>query len=612
MGRITDEDIARVREATDLVAVVSERVVLRQKGRLFWGNCPFHGEKTPSFKIDPAIQTWHCFGCGAGGDVFGYVMRTDNVEFPDAVRILADRANIEITEAQGGVPRGRKERLFAALEEAAEYYHRVLTGSRDQKAADARQYLAGRGFGSEIARQWTLGYAPGRGALVKHLTDKGYSADEIVDADLALRNQNGQVRDRFYERIMFPIRDLQGRVVAFGGRVMGQGEPKYLNTKDTAVFSKSSNMFGIERAKGPMTATGTAVVVEGYTDVIALHAAGIDSAVATLGTALTQQHIKLLGRFAKKVVYLFDGDAAGMRAADRAAEFLDVTASPESGKSRVELKVAVIPDGLDPADYVGRNGEQPLRELVDGARGLLEFAVERRLDRWNLDVAEERLRALRDAAEVLAPIRGLALADEGIRLIFDRLAGAGMIIRPEQVAAAIPARPRSPQEYAAQADQPVVEMPGISAPTSSDARAERDIIALMILHPPIRPQAQELLAESLLADENYRSMAQVLADADPGMAPAALLGLIEEHITGAASVLSGAEYGDVEPEEAAGLGRSLVRRLKEFDLERRIAVGKGRLGRRDSFKDMAQYDDLFRELAVLERKLAKLRAGEDE
>ena len=216
MGRISDEDIQRVRDATDLIGLISERILLKPKGRLQWGLCPFHGEKTPSFKVDPATQLWHCFGCGLGGDVFGFVMRSDNVDFPDAVRMLADRSRIELVEEAGGVPRGRKERIFAACEEAATFYQKVLSGSREPGPEDARRYLGGRGLGSEIAKSWRLGYAPGRGALVKHLSQQGFSAEEMVDANLALKDDSGRLKDRFYERVMFPINDLQGRVIAFG------------------------------------------------------------------------------------------------------------------------------------------------------------------------------------------------------------------------------------------------------------------------------------------------------------------------------------------------------------------------------------------------------------
>ena len=421
MGRISDEDVRRVRDATDLVSLVSERVVLKQKGRLHWGCCPFHAEKTASFKVDPATQLWHCFGCGLGGDAYGFLMRAENVDFLDAVRILADRGNIEIVEEAGGAPRGHRERLIAANEAAWLYYHEVLTKSPDAGAREARDYLKQRGFGSEVAKRWRLGFAPGHGALVRHLAESGFSADEIESANLGLKGDSGQLRDRFFGRVMFPIFDLQGRSIAFGGRVLGSGEPKYLNTQDTPAFHKSANLYAIDRSKASITSSGTAVVVEGYTDVIALHEAGLTNAVATLGTALTREHVRLLSRFAKRVVYLFDGDAAGLRAADRASEFVDSSITPEAGRDRVELLVAVLPDGLDPADFVAARGAEALRAAIADATPLLRFSIDRRLARWDLDRPEERTRALKDAAEVLAPIKDSLLADDYATYIADRL-----------------------------------------------------------------------------------------------------------------------------------------------------------------------------------------------
>ncbi len=600
MGRITDEDVTRVRDATDVVALIQERVLLRQKGRLFWGLCPFHGEKTPSFKVDPATQLWHCFGCGLGGDVFGFTMKVDNVDFPDAVRLLADRANVEIHEQEGGAPRGHKERLYAALDEAAGFYHRVLTGSRETDPAAARDYLSSRGFSSEVAKAWQLGFAPGRGALVRHLTSKGFSADEIVDANLALRGDKGTLKDRFYERIMFPINDLQGRTVAFGGRVLGSGEPKYLNTNDTPVFHKSASMYAIDRSKGPITANGTAVVVEGYTDVIALHDAGITNAVATLGTALTKQHVKLLGRFAKRVVYLFDGDEAGMRAADRAAEFIDSTVAPEAGASQVAVDVAVIPDGQDPADYVTASGVDAMRQVIAGAEPLLKFAIDRRLQRWDLDRPEERARALKDAAAVLVAVKDSILADDYANYIADRLFADFATVR--RAIADVKDAPK----HAERADD-AQSAPAAEQPLTQHARAERDLLGIMLAVPSARSGAQELLTESLLEDPTNRRIAQVMTETASGMDPSALVSVLEQRVPGSAQLLSASDVADQTDEQIRVVVEDLTRRLKEFALERRIAQGRGRLKQPGAFKESADYDEVFREVSELQRALDALR-----
>ena len=327
---ISDEDKERVRQATDFVQLVSETVELRQRGQEFWGCCPFHGEKTPSFKVNPATGLWHCFGCGEGGDVFSYVQRRENLEFPDAIRYLADRAGIELAEERGGQRGPRKTRLMEALGEAESYSHLMLMRGRGEGPDSARRYLSGRGFGSDVCRRWGLGYAPGHGQLVAQLRAKGFSAAELVSADLAYE-RSGRLTDRFYDRVMFPIHDEMGRAIAFGGRVLGakrEGVAKYVNTRDTAAFNKGKHLFAYDRAKESMAATGEAIVCEGYTDVIAMHEAGFTNTVAALGTAFRLDHVRLMERQrVSKIICMFDGDAAGQRAAERAVRYIDKTSA---------------------------------------------------------------------------------------------------------------------------------------------------------------------------------------------------------------------------------------------------------------------------------------------
>jgi len=614
MARISDDDIRRVRDATDLVTLVAERVVLKQKGRLFWGNCPFHGEKTPSFKIDPATQLWHCFGCGKGGDAYKYVMLSENVDFVEAVRGLADRARIEIVAEAGGVPRGRKERLTAASEAAAAFYHEVLSKSSSPAAAKAREYLGKRGLGSDVAKTWTLGFAPGGNALVKHLTGAGFSADEIVDANLAFKSdRGGQMRDRFYERIMFPIRDLQGRVIAFGGRVIENKEPKYLNTTDTPIFHKSANMYGIDRAKAQITSNGTAIVVEGYTDVIALHEAGMTNVVATLGTALTREHVRLLSRFAKRVVFLFDGDAAGMRAADRASGFIDNTITPEAGAERISLEVTVLPGGQDPADFVGEFGAQALTERVTAAVPLLQFSIDRRLEGFDLDKPEERARALKSAAEVLAPIKESLLADDYANYIADRLFADFATVRRAVTAAKVQPGPGLEPTASPAGDVGSVPAQPEPAPVlavdSRQLRAERELLDLLVRTPRIRSKARLLLTDDLLTDGLSRSIASVVADTPDTVSPASLMGELESKVPGAAAALSGATIGAVSEDEIDLAVRELTRSLKEFALERRIRHESSWLKQHESLKQSDEYDEVFRKVSSLRTELAELKSG---
>lgn len=413
MGRISDEDIQKVREATDIVALLSECTRVQQRGREFWCCCPLHNEKTPSFKIDPSTQLWHCFGCGEGGDIFAFVMKTDEITFPEAVRKLAERAHIQIAEDdRSGVTHSQKQRLRDVCKAAEQFFHTQLMRSLSDNAAQARSYLSSRGLGGSVPNSWNLGFAPGRGMLSNHLRSLGFTAEEMVLANVSV-NRNGRLQDRFYERIMFPIHDVSGECVAFGGRIVGSGEPKYLNSQETPLFHKSQVLFGLDKAKAKMTSTGCAIIAEGYTDVIAMHEAGISNCVATLGTALTKNHLRLLSRHAgKRIVYLFDGDAAGQRATERALQFIDDASTPEIGRAQIEICALSLPDGQDPAEFLSSHSAEELQALIDGAEPLLRFGIERKLARHDIGTAEGRAKALPDVLSVLAPIKDSILAKE--------------------------------------------------------------------------------------------------------------------------------------------------------------------------------------------------------
>ncbi len=448
LGRISDDDIAKVREATDLVALVGERSQMRQKGREFWCCCPLHHEKTPSFKIDPASQLWHCFGCGEGGDVFGFVMKADELTFPEAVRKLAERAHIDIAfDGEGGYPTSKKQRLKEVCAGAAAFYHRQLMRGADEASAQARTYLASRGLGGEVPKKWQLGFAPGQGALVSHLTYQGFTADEMVEANVAVHGRDGRLRDRFFSRVIFPITDAGGEVIAFGGRVIGSGEPKYLNSQETPIFHKAQVLFGLDKAKAQMASTGTAIVTEGYTDVIAMHQAGIENTVATLGTALTKNHIRTLSRHAgKRIVYIFDGDAAGQRATERALQFIDESITPESGTRPLEICALCLPEGQDPAEYLASHTPEEMRALIAGAPPLILFGIERRLARHDRGTAEGRASACADALAVLAPIKDSILAKDYAVQIANMLR-----LREDDVLAQL-ARTKRPPTYAGEGD----------------------------------------------------------------------------------------------------------------------------------------------------------------
>ena len=412
---ITDEDKERVRQATDFVQLVGETVDLRQRGNEFWGCCPFHGEKSPSFKVNPQTGLWHCFGCSDGGDVFSYVQKRENLEFPDAIRYLADRAGITLSEEKQYTKGPRKKRLFDCLAAADDFFHLMLMRGKGEDFAAARSYLAERGFGGDVCKRWNLGYAPGRGTLVAHLRELGFTNKEMIAANLAV-DRGGRTSDWFYGRVMFPIHDERGRTIAFGGRILTKAEnaPKYLNTRDTVVFNKGKHLFAYDRAKETIAATGVAIVCEGYTDVIAMHEAGFTNTVAALGTAFRLDHVKLLERQrVKKIICMFDGDAAGQRAAARSVQFIDKTAAA--------FLCVVLPDNQDPMEFLAAHGADALKPYLARARPLMDFVFESKLGEFDLSIPGNRVAALHALAEILAPLKNSVLLDEYALRLADTL-----------------------------------------------------------------------------------------------------------------------------------------------------------------------------------------------
>ena len=413
---ITDEDKERVRQATDFVTLVSETVELKPRGQDYWGCCPFHQEKSPSFKINPSTGLWHCFGaCSEGGDVFSYVMKRENLDFPDAIRYLADKAGITLSE-EAHVSKGpRKNRLIECLTEAENYFHSMLMRGRGEGPEAARAYLSGRGFGAGVCKRWKLGYAPGRGALVAHLRKCGFTTQEMVAANLAVE-RNGRISDWFYDRVMFPIHDEQGRTIAFGGRITKKVEnaPKYLNTRDTTVFNKGKHLFAYDVAKETIAAQSEAIICEGYTDVIAMHEAGFTNTVAALGTAFTSEHVKLIDRQrARKIICMFDGDAAGQHAAARAIKFID--------KTTAAFLCVVLPNNQDPMEFLAESGAEKLRPILDSARPLMDFVFDATSAEFDLSVPGGRVKALEALASLMAPLKTSVLLSEYALRVADLL-----------------------------------------------------------------------------------------------------------------------------------------------------------------------------------------------
>ena len=392
-------DIDRVRESTDLVDLISEVTKVKRSGRSFMAVCPFHEEKTPSMSVDRARGLYHCFGCGKGGDVFSFVQETQGVDFADALELLARRAGITLVRDPADArQRGRRGEAVEALKRAIEVYHDRL--KKAPEAGPARAYLRQRGYDVRIIDEWKLGFAAvDWDTLTKELKAGGLDDRVLVDAGLSRRGRHG-LFDVFRGRLMFPIHDLRGDAVGFGGRkidevdrnVTNNPDAKYVNSADSVVYHKAQVLFGLDRARREITDDHPAVIVEGYTDVIAMHQAGIKTAVATCGTALGDGHFDLLRRFSEKVVLAFDSDEAGSKAALRGDEL----ESPF--RLDLDLRVAVMPDGLDPADLVQQARNEELVSAVKGARPLLERRIEHEVSRHDLSGPEGRARALHAAA----------------------------------------------------------------------------------------------------------------------------------------------------------------------------------------------------------------------
>lgn len=602
----SDEDIRKVREANDLVELFAERSVMRQRGKDFWCCCPFHQEKTPSCKVDSVSQTWHCFGCGEGGDIISYVRKLDDVDFVDAVRFLARRANIELTEsAQATKAHSLKARLKAVCAETASYYHMLLMRSSDEGAASARAYLSGRDLGGSVPTSWNLGYAPGRRQLVTHLRSLGYTDKEMIDANVAVRGSQG-VNDRFFNRVMFPINDVRGDCIAFGGRGIGKGEPKYLNTGDTPIFHKSEVLFALDKAKARMTSTGDAIVVEGYTDVIALHESGFTNVVATLGTSLTRQHIRLLSHHAKsRIIYLFDGDEAGQRAADRALQFIDSSITPEAGVSRVDLCAVTLPDNLDPAEFIAAKGSEAFKQVLEGAIPLIRFGIDRRLARFDLSTPEGRARATNEALAVLAPIKDSLLAKDYAVYIASRVHSREQDILLRLSELKTPTMVDYSERTAVQQPRRVVRT--LSPAEKNRLRTEREFLSLCAHNPAMMGDFMNELGQTEWHEKVHGELSQILMELvaeNPSLSVAELIMRAQEKCKYAARILTASTVQSEAP--AHDTLRFLADELAIGDMESAIADMRSQMAQTQSDEER---DMVFQSIFMLQAELNALRAN---
>jgi DNA primase len=619
-GRIRDSDIALVRERSPIADVISARVTLRSAGGgSLKGLCPFHDEKTPSFNVNPSRGFFHCFGCAEGGDVISFVMKTEMLPFHDAVEWLASRAGIQLTYEEGGPApvrqTGQRQRFVAAHKAAQEYYAEQL---RTPDARIAREFLAQRGFDAAAAGAYGCGFAPvGWDPLTKHLRKQGFTSDELVGAGLAKEARSGSLIDRFRRRLLWPIKDLTGDIIGFGARRLFEDDdgPKYLNTPETAIYKKSQVLYGLDVAKRDIAKDHRAVVVEGYTDVMACHLAGIKTAVATCGTAFGSEHIGVLRRllmdqdeFRGEVIFTFDGDEAGQKAALKAFE--------DDQRFVAQTFIAVSPGGMDPCELRLAHGDAAVRDLVHRREPLIAFALRSVLRRYDLDTAEGRVAALRAAAPLVAKIKDRALRPEYAR----KLAGdLGMevepVLRAVSTAVTTPAA-ASGERRSGQPPQDVKRELNVRRPEPDDRAlfAEREALKLGVQAPVLAGPLFDAVDTAAYTHAVYQTVRGAIEAAGGAVAGTSGPEWVEKVMQGCDDLLARATVSELAVEPLYSPGEPdpryvtmILARLQQLASTRQIVQVKSRLQRINPVEQPDEHARLFGELVALEAHNRGLR-----
>ncbi|GEO91765.1 DNA primase [Kocuria flava] len=619
-GLIRREDIDEVRSRTDIKEIVDGYVTLKSAGIGSWkGLCPFHDERTPSFHVRPQMGTYHCFGCDESGDVIAFLMNIDHTTFTETVEKLAARIGYELHYEQGSGPKreevGRRQRLLDAHKVAAEYFQRNLY---TRQAGPAQQFLGERGFDGDAARRYGVGYAPrGWDHLLKHLRGRGFTDQELKLTGMFSEGNRG-LYDRFRGRLVWPIRAVAGEVIGFGARKLFDDDqgPKYLNTPETPLYKKSQVLYGIDLAKREIAKQRRVVVVEGYTDVMACHLAGVPTAVATCGTAFGPEHIKIVRRFLSdsggggEVVFTFDGDAAGQKAALRAFE--------EDQKFVAQTYVAVEPHGMDPCDLRLARGDAAVVELVGTRRPLFEFAIRATLKNFDLDTIEGRIRAMRACAPIVARIR-----DRSLRPAYARQLAGWLGLDPSEVQRAVDAAGRAPREDRAPARAPEAEPaaePGGQLPDPREpvARMEREALETVIQCAHLlQDRHWEEFGLSVFRYPVHGAVHDAVLAARSGLpagtAPAgqpwvdAVRGHLPEPLHGYLAELAVTPLPATTESQLERYTADILNRLFELQINRRKSDRLAELQRTDPTAQRERYQQLQRELLELEMQRRSLR-----
>jgi DNA primase len=584
-GRIRDEDVAAVRERTDIVKLVSGYLTLKKAGHdRFVGLCPFHTEKTPSFGVSPSKGLYHCFGCGKGGDAIGFLRDVEQLEFAEAVERLAKDAGVAL-RYEGDTPAERRvaskrQALVRANEAAFDLYHRTLLEAKEGE--EARAYLDTRGIDREVAVEFEIGYAPTYPDFLLRRLVKSLSAELLVEAGLAVQDQEGNVRDRFRRRITFPVHDLSGKAVGIGARILPgvrEDGPKYLNSPETPVYRKAEVLYNLQRAKATATRSGELFLVEGYTDVIAMARAGVTNTVATCGTALGEGHFRLASRFAQRMVLAFDSDDAGARAAERAFEFVE--------RFPVQPVVLILPEGLDPADFVDQHGGEALRELAAGAVPLVEYMVRRTVGRHDLSTIEGQSAAVAAAVPLLEQLDDPVRQSEYAHLLAE-LAGVSegsVVLALEQQ---LSGRPVEVQQAVKRA--------------SAQERVEREMLRLLARDTDAFGSIAPRLSDEHFRSPRNRQLMAFLRDAGGRVNGATAEGGDDEVV----QALTALALEPLDGDQLPGYPEEVWTRLQEFLLRRRSVALRQELQKMNPVTD-PRYDELFQLLIAADGELRRLR-----
>jgi DNA primase len=586
-GRIRDEDVAAVRERTDIVKLVSGFLTLKKAGHdRFVGLCPFHTEKTPSFGVSPSKGLYHCFGCGKGGDAIGFLRDVEQLEFSEAVERLAKDAGVTL-RYEGDTPAERRvaskrQALVRANEAAFELYYRTLLEAKEGE--EARAYLESRGIDRDVAAEFEIGYAPAYPDFLLRRLVKSLSAELLVEAGLAIKDQEGNVRDRFRRRITFPVHDLSGKAVGIGARILPGGSgrdegPKYLNSPETPVYRKAEVLYNLQRAKASATKLGELYLVEGYTDVIAMVRAGVTNTVATCGTALGEGHFRLASRFAQRMVLAFDSDDAGARAAERAFEFVE--------RFPVQPVVLILPEGLDPADFVDKHGGEALRELAATAVPLVEYMVRRTVGRHDLSTIEGQSAAVAAAVPLLERLGDPVRQSEYAHLLAE-LAGVSegsVVLAIDQ---RLSGRPVEVQQAVKRA--------------SAQEKVEREMLRILARDAEAFGRFAPRLTDEHFRTTRHRELLHLLRETDGRVSGSDAEGGDEEDVQALTALALEPLDGDLLP----GYAEEVWVRLQEFLLRRRSAALRRELQKMNPVTD-PRYDEMFQRLIAADGELRRLR-----